>query len=448
MVPLRQKTTIEWINHAGFVTKHQGVALVSDPWLDGPAFNWGWSLIAPTRFKPQDFMRITHIWFSHEHPDHFSPKNIREIPAELRSTITVLFQKTRDGKVIKFCRELGFKTVELESSLPYRLAPDFTIWCYRYPDAHRVNDIDSFLLVEAGTTRLLNFNDYCPRNSAELCEIKEQCGAIDVLFTQFSYATWVGNPGDEASKMKAAQQKVASMLEQIAILKPQFVVPFASYIFFANVENFHVNSQINKIGEVYNLIKERTTAIPVVLYPGDEWTVGETSECDHALSRYAKDLQKALATPPPFEVCKVSVEQLMVQAEQFRRTMLKTHSALILCLLIPSTTIWVKDYEKAFQFNYRSGLREQPAIAEAGCDISLVSGALSFCFTTFWGPGTLAVNGCFLSPNGSRHNRFFSCMAPSGFANAGVRVDLAIASHAAWRKIRVVLSRALNWFRV
>jgi hypothetical protein len=200
-----------------------------------------------------------------------------------------------------------------------------------------------------------------------------------------------------------------------------------------------MNSHINEIGDIYNLIKH-TPATPVILYPGDEWRVGDQVDCTRALSHYAEDLQKALAAPPRFSVRKAPADRLMAEAEKFRQKMLNAHVALILRYLIPSTTIWIKDYGKPFIFNYRSGLQEHASIEESGCDISLVSGALSHCFTTPWGADTLEVNGCFVSPKAGRHHRFFSCMAPSRYANAGIRLDLTITAQALWRKVQATLS--------
>lgn len=57
-----------WVNHASYVLRHNGIRLITDPWLDGLAFNRGRSLLSPTRFPIEDFADITHIWLSHEHP--------------------------------------------------------------------------------------------------------------------------------------------------------------------------------------------------------------------------------------------------------------------------------------------------------------------------------------------------------------------------------------------
>ena len=104
---------IEWVNHAGFVQRHRDVALLSDPWLSGTAFNDGWELLVPSLFTPSDVASVTHIWFSHEHPDHFSPPVLKKIPAEVRQGVQVVFQTSPDQRVAEFCRSIGFTVHEV-----------------------------------------------------------------------------------------------------------------------------------------------------------------------------------------------------------------------------------------------------------------------------------------------------------------------------------------------
>ncbi len=115
---------LTWINHAGYRIRHRTTELVVDPWLEGPAFERGWELISRSLFQYSDFATCTHIWFSHEHPDHFAPGNLRKIPMEMRKNISVIYQKTRDGKVRDFCLKLGFKDV---------LEPEPRAWCRLEP---------------------------------------------------------------------------------------------------------------------------------------------------------------------------------------------------------------------------------------------------------------------------------------------------------------------------
>src|SRR6185503_20468212 len=76
---LRAAMRLEFVNHSSYVLASSGVRLLCDPWLEGTAFNDGWALLAPSTFSYEDFAGITHLWFSHEHPDHFSPSNLRKI---------------------------------------------------------------------------------------------------------------------------------------------------------------------------------------------------------------------------------------------------------------------------------------------------------------------------------------------------------------------------------
>src|SRR3982750_30517 len=102
---------IEWVNHASFIIGYDGMRLICDPWLEGTAFANGWALLSTTVFSFEAFKSLPHIWFSHEHPDHFSPPNINKIPKEYKKNITVLFQATVDRKVPEYCNKAGFKEV-------------------------------------------------------------------------------------------------------------------------------------------------------------------------------------------------------------------------------------------------------------------------------------------------------------------------------------------------
>src|SRR5687767_12875608 len=94
--------TIEWINHASYVLSDGKVTLITDPWLEGSAFNNAWALLAPSSFPYERFAEVTHMWVSHEHPDHFAPPVLKRIPPQTRSAITFLYRTTRDHRVVRF----------------------------------------------------------------------------------------------------------------------------------------------------------------------------------------------------------------------------------------------------------------------------------------------------------------------------------------------------------
>ena len=56
--------------------------------------------------------------------------------------------------------------------------------------------------------------------------------------------------------------------EQISFFNPEFVIPFASFIFFSHVENFYMNDEQSDIEKVAQVINNEKT-IPIILYPND-----------------------------------------------------------------------------------------------------------------------------------------------------------------------------------
>ncbi len=145
---------ITWVNHASFIIEHETIKLIADPWIEGTAFDNGWTHLSKSVMKYEDFADITHIWFSHEHPDHFCPQNLSKIPQEYRKRITVLFQSTTDRKVAAYCKKAGFGTViEMEEDKYYSISEHVQCLCNSFFDG------DSWLYIKTDTCKLLNIND-------------------------------------------------------------------------------------------------------------------------------------------------------------------------------------------------------------------------------------------------------------------------------------------------
>ena len=109
---------IKFINHASFIVKNKNFNLLIDPWFSGSSFDNGWDLISETKIDDEELRNITHIWFSHEHPDHFSVKDLKYI-YNLNKDIKILFQETLDKRVINFCKNLGFTVIEVKNYQKY-----------------------------------------------------------------------------------------------------------------------------------------------------------------------------------------------------------------------------------------------------------------------------------------------------------------------------------------
>lgn len=406
---------IEFVNHASFILSVGTTRLLADPWIEGYAFYDGWALVSPTRFQFADFATITHIWFSHEHPDHFSPANIKSIPAEYRKNITVLYQYTKDKKIIQFCKDAGFKQV-IELNAQWVEITD-GIELYNKPHT----DGDSWLVVKADGKTIANLNDCIFDSAKELEEVKAVCGKVDVLFTQFSYAAWTGNKGNIDAQKAQAQRKLNEINRQAGILKPTYIIPFASYIWFCHEDNFYLNEGANRITYVNEFIKGNTNATPVVLFTGDKWEVGNPYNSSTAIANWEKAFDEVLTGDTLVKNKTVTVDELRMSAAKFGKLLLQNNSAFI--NMLKPAKIYVTDLEKAFTYTLKGGL--QPAAhAYDSCDIALSADALNYSFKFMWGGATIRVNGRYQAPVNGNYNNIKMYFLVSQMNNFGQRFNL------------------------
>lgn len=419
---------IEFVNHSGFVVHSGDCHLMIDPWIDGRVFNNGWALISQSTFSIDDFARITHIWFSHEHPDHFHPPSLVRIPAEVRAKITVLFQQTRDKRVVEFCRKLGFKDViEMAPGDWLDVGADLRALCEHYENG------DSWLALRGQGQTLLNTNDCGMRDRGRVERLAERLGPIDVLTTQFSYAFWLGNEDEKLRRETYARQKLVDMAMQIDVFRPTYTIPIASFIRFCHEENRYLNDSINTAATVSEVISNETASEPIVLYPGDQWTVGTAHDNRAAIDRYTSDFEQAQAQRDDWERAKpVTAEQLELEGAAFVARLART--AGLLCHFLPTATIHIWDLGFSARLSPRDGLM-RTEIAEARCDIALSADSLLLCLKEPWGQDTLGINGRFRKPAGGRYSRFYNLFRFGQLASRGVRVGPAYVVAALARKI-------------
>jgi UDP-MurNAc hydroxylase len=414
---------IEWVNHASFVVESGSVHLICDPWLEGTAFNHGWRLISPTVFRYEDFARITHIWFSHEHPDHFSPSNVRRIPEDFRRKITVLFHYTKDKRLLNVCKAYGFKVQELPEFEQVELAAGFRLICGRQ------GLIDSWMAIFAEGKSLLNMNDCIFRQRDHLVAIKRKLGKVDVLLSQFSYANWVGNPEDSASHATHARRKLSEMRRYIQVFEPAIFIPFASFIYFSHAENSFMNTAINRIGDVYEFTTRQLGVSTVILYPGDKWELGEARDSRDSIRRYELDFDRAVSLPPDTSPS-IQMTKLQETANGLIRKCGHKNNRVLLNALQPAV-IRLNDLGIDVELSYRGGLRE---VKGKRPDIMTSSESLHYCLQYDWGGDTLAVNGRYQVPPDGNARRFFRIFRVPAHNSAGNSFDLMFLGHQAVKK--------------
>ena len=142
---------ITFVNHASVIFSHKDIKLITDPWIFGSAFNNGWNLLSESKLKINDFENITHIWFSHEHPDHFSVSFYNEFRDQIiNKKIKIIFQKTADSRVVSFLKNKNFDVIELDENEILEINENFKIQIFKvdfYDSALLVNLQNSFIII-------------------------------------------------------------------------------------------------------------------------------------------------------------------------------------------------------------------------------------------------------------------------------------------------------------
>jgi UDP-MurNAc hydroxylase len=429
---------ISFVNHACVKISIGDLVILCDPWIEGPAFNFGWDLLVKTPMSIDEIMQgVTHIWVSHEHPDHFAPKFFGDIAARYASSVPVLFQWTRDQRVRSFLTGRGFRVIELVDRKPHVLGGvRVTCGCEDF--------YDSWLHVTDGRSSVLNINDCGVSRPAELAAIARLTAPLDLLMTQFSYAAWKGGRANADFRTLAAKNKLTTITAQVRALKPRYVVPFASFVYFSNEENSYLNDRINT-PEVARECIAAAGSEPVIMFPGDRWTVGQPLDDAAARAAYRQVYDNLHALPLRGPGESVPLSTLEEQFHAYRRRMFAQNSpVLIKCLrrlpvlgAFRPVTIRLTDLAILVRVSITDGFEMRPTGPE---DVAMHSSSLSFIFNNAFGYDTLTVNGRFeATPEG------FSKMTKSLALGSLNAMGLAVSPRLAFNfKVVLLLLRRLT----
>jgi UDP-MurNAc hydroxylase len=376
---------IEFINHASVIFSCGPTKILTDPWYCGSAFDKGWDLLVEKDIDINS-LDFNYIWYSHEHPDHFSITDIKKINEKRKKKITILFQKTLDQKLAAFCKKMGFKIKELQLSKEYILEGGVKIIC------GSEGGLDSWLSINYNNKTVLNINDCRIETIKSLTSIKNLLGKIDVLMTQFSWANWTGNKGDKKTANTSRKITHKKNDNQIKILEPEFIIPFANFSWFSHEENYFCNDDFISIKEFIDRYPNKKK---VIMYLGDKWKVGNNNR-PNSIYRWEKEINKI--KKPKHITKSVSIEEL---EDSFLHMQLKIKEnndwGGILNLykdgLLEDCTINLSDIDRTVLFNIaKSGIKK---VKIKTWDLQMTSESLNYVMRNAWGRGTLMINGKF-----------------------------------------------------
>jgi UDP-MurNAc hydroxylase len=378
------------VNHACVKIGLGPVSVLCDPWLEGPAFNESWDLLVPTPLALDEVMAgVTHLWVSHEHPDHFAP-GFFAAAADRWSHIPVLHRTTPGRRVAAFIESKGFEVIELGDRETVEVG-DVRMTC----GASLV--FDSWLHLTDGADSVLNLNDCA--DEREWPELRRELGPIDLLLTQFSYAAWKGGRGQPGFRAEAAQQKLEAIGAQVRTLGARRVVPFASLMWFSHEENAFLNDHVNRPDDAARAITA-AGAEPVVLFPGETWEVGADHDNGAALAAFDEVYRSVEDRTPRTSGASVSLEELERDFDAYRDRIFEQNSGWLIRLLrraplvaaFHPVAIRLTDLDRTVRVSVVDGF--VPCSAEEA-EVEMHSSSLAFVFRYPYGYDTLAVGGRF-----------------------------------------------------
>jgi UDP-MurNAc hydroxylase len=389
---------LTFVNHASYLIEYDGVGLLVDPWLTGRVFDNGWSHISKTYFTKTLAKKVTHIWFSHEHPDHFSPRDLINFKKKYSINPIILFQETKDKRLRNFCLKFSYRFKEIAHWSNFKIKKNFNITVVR------AGMIDSLHILNIAGKKIVNLND-CLINIDDLKVIKRRCKKIDLLFTQFSYASWIGNKKDKDLRKKAITEKQEDILLQIKFLKPKNIIPFASFIYFCHDENKFMNDEIADLEKTCNFIKSMNTR-PVVMYPGTNWNLQKEPASSLAnIKKYKIDFKK-IKKAHYIKGIKINLSDLEKSGQNYFNKIKNNNNYLLMVVIhylskflslfykknflgLDGVNLMIIDYKKIYNFNWRNGFQRTES---KQIDISLSSEVLKFIFDNEFGITTLLIN--------------------------------------------------------
>jgi hypothetical protein len=421
------KNFIQFINHASILISNSNKSILTDPWYSGSVFDNGWNLLYENSKEKieQLLKKVNFIWFSHEHPDHFSIKFLNDFEEILKErNIKFIFQKTKDCRVISFLKLKNLNFIELDNHKLFHIDKNFTV------KIQTCDFYDSALIIKINEKTIFNLND-CPlKTKPEIKSFKKYHGKCDFLFTQFSYAAWKGGKNNLNWRRSAAEEKIQIIKNQSNLLGSKFTIPFASFIRFSDHYNNYLNDSINTPKIILNKCKDLNSKI-LFLEPYEVLDLDDpkqkTQNCEFWNRIYDNKIN--------FEIInKNKVFDFNILKDSFNtyvnRIFLNNSKTLIFLLskikilqFFQPIIIDLKDLNIIIKVDLANNVFEK---VEEEPDIEMYSKSLFLIFKQDFGFDTLTVNGCFEERKKNGFTKMSKSFAIGNLNNLGIKVNFKI----------------------
>lgn len=421
------KTSIKFINHASVLVKHGDISLLSDPWYQGEAFHKGWNLIHELSDEEVSSLlnEVSHIWISHEHPDHFSIMFFKKFGEKIKDkNIQIIFQETNDERVESFLSKTGYDLKIIKFNTWLKLSNEFEILCFK--DGF----YDSGLAIKTNDKTILNLNDCEVKDKKRCKEVFNIVGECDVLISQFSYAAWKGGIDNIQWRKLAAKEKLETLKLQSDYFKPKVLIPFASYIYFSNQSNAYLNDSSNKPIDVINFFSDSKVNVNVM----KPFEIFDDHNVDYNNDDSVLFWDKALKSISEKDLKiydAVHEAELKESFKKYKKRIFKNNTKWFMRVvsIISPIPAFKPIIIKLIDININIKLdifSENLLTTLDAADISMSSESFNFIMINTFGFDTLTVNGCFEEEKASGFSRAARSLAIENLNNIGISFNPGI----------------------
>jgi CMP-N-acetylneuraminate monooxygenase len=273
--------------HACLEISYEGFTLLTDPWLDGPAFLGSWAQYPPPAASGAD-LRPDAILITHEHSDHFHEPTLRMFDRQT----SVYVPDFPNQRLQRRLSAMGFRNVTaIRFGDPCAVHEGWHITAFE-PQSYWN---DAFLLIDVAGLRIFNAND-----AGVNSRIAHMVAPVDILAVQFSAGasgypwTWAHFSDDQkvAMSSRACAGKLELIREAARLYGASTVLPFASHftLWHPTHREYARLMKRNTLDDVKASLAGSDVEV-IDLLPGERWNVG-----DGTISRMAND-RSALFEP-------------------------------------------------------------------------------------------------------------------------------------------------------
>jgi UDP-MurNAc hydroxylase len=372
------------VGHASIILETSQSKVLCDPWFFGTAFNDGWMLRPEIDMSKIDMSNLTHIWLSHEHPDHFHIPTLKKIATLLDpKSIEILFQDTNSEKIFDALAKMGFtKFRKMPHLEPIVVDSHMSLFVY----AHRHLDSALGVLID-GKPVVLNIND-TELTSSDIKIIKNKFGQFNIVFNQFSIAGFEGHY-DAPELQRQRLSVLEKVVEHHRLIGASVTVPFASFMCFCKPDNERLNAFVNNIADAKSYLDSHGCGC-AVLRINSELIAVEDLANQNDIQVYETYYQtKPLVIQPanevPIEACQAAFSE--------RTALWKSKTLRAVYNRLAPVTVWIEDLALSARMNFENCQLELISLQAGDCDLVINSQPLHQAFAMPFGIQTLGVSG-------------------------------------------------------